>query len=53
MTDKSCIRCLEDIVNLFERGKENCAEQALDIHQQYIDALQYAIQKVRKDEDSN
>ena len=47
MTNEACIRYLEDIVKLFERGKENCVEGALDIQQKYIDALQYAIREVK------
>lgn len=43
MTDEDCIRYLENISRMFERGKENCAGDALELQQKHIDALQYAI----------
>ena len=46
MNDEACICYLEDITKMFERGKENCAGAALEYQQKYIDALQYAIQRI-------
>ena len=34
---------LENIINMFERGKENCTGAALEFQQKHIYALQYAI----------
>lgn len=48
INDEACIRYLEDISKMFERGKENCAGAALEFQQKYIDALQYAIKELRK-----
>lgn len=46
MTDEDCIGYLENIIKMFERGKENCEGDALDFQQKHIDALQYAIREV-------
>jgi len=48
MTDEACICYLENISKMFERGKENCAGDALELQQKHIDALQYAIKEMRK-----
>ncbi len=48
MTGEVCIDYLENISKMFERGKENCTGDALDLQQKHIDALQYAIKVVRK-----
>ena len=47
MTDEACICYLENISKLFEQSKENCAGDALELQQKYIDALQYAIQRIK------
>lgn len=48
INDEVCICCLEDISNMFERGKKDCAGAALAFQQKFIDALQYAIKELRK-----
>ena len=52
MTDEACICYLENISKLFEQGKENCTGDALELQQKHIDALQYAIKELRKNERS-
>lgn len=47
MLDEDCICYLENISRMFERGKENCAVNALVLQQKHIDALQYAIQRIK------
>lgn len=49
MTDQACVRCLEDIKNLFVRGSENCKGEALELHNYYISAIDYAITKIKKE----
>lgn len=52
MNNEVCVRCLEDIKILFVRGSENCKDEALEIHNQYISALDYAIKFLKMDEDA-
>ena len=47
MTDEVCIDYLENISKMFERGKENCTGSALELQQKHIDALQYAIRRIK------
>lgn len=47
MDDEKCIGYLENIRDMFEIGKKNCAGEALEYQQKFIDALNYAIDKIR------
>lgn len=47
MTNEVCVRCLEDIKISFVRGSENCKDEALELHNQYISAIDYAIRAVK------
>jgi len=48
MDDEQCISYLESICQLFIKGSKNCEGQALEYHQKYIRAIQYAISKIQK-----
>jgi len=45
--DEACIHYLENISKMFEQGRENCAGDAQELQQKHIDALQYAIQRIK------
>lgn len=47
MTNEVCVRCLEDIKILFVRGSEDCKGEALELHNQYISAIDRAIKAVK------
>lgn len=47
MDNEVCIRCLEDNKNLFVRGSEECKGEALELYNQYISAIDYAIKAVK------
>ena len=47
MNNRDCIGYLESNKNLFVRGSENCKGEALELHNQYISAMDYAIEAVK------
>ena len=51
MDNKVCISCLEDIKNSFVRGSEDCKGEALELHNQYISAIDYAIKALETEGD--
>lgn len=48
MNDEKCIAYLENIRDMFELGKKNCAGEALAYQQKFIDALNYSINRIQK-----
>lgn len=50
---EECICYLENISKMFEQGKENCAGDAKELQQKHIDALQYAIQRIKENNYEN
>ena len=47
MNDEKCIAYLENIRDMFELGKKNCAGEALAYQQKFIDALNYSINRIQ------
>lgn len=47
MDDEQCISYLESLYQMFAKGSENCEGQALEYQQKYMSAIQYAIAKMK------
>ena len=48
MNDEKCIGYLENIRDMFELGKKNCAGAALEYQQKFIDSIDYAIDRIKE-----
>lgn len=50
MDNKTCVGCLTNIRDMFVVGSKQCEGQALKYHQNFIEALNYAIKSINDGE---